>query len=54
MMLKDLGVSRDRTNHDNGAFAETITAKAALQFRIPEHLSFEDAATMGVALMTCV
>ncbi|PVH93234.1 putative alcohol dehydrogenase [Periconia macrospinosa] len=42
----------DRTNHDNGAFAKVIIAKAAAQFKIPANISFEEAATMGVALVT--
>ncbi|CAI6333727.1 unnamed protein product [Periconia digitata] len=42
----------DRTNHDNGAFAQVIIAKAAVQFQIPDNISFEAASTMGVAVVT--
>ncbi|PVH93283.1 putative alcohol dehydrogenase [Periconia macrospinosa] len=42
----------DRTNHDNGAFAGVIVAKTAIQFHIPDNISFEEAATLGVALVT--
>ncbi|KAI9898752.1 hypothetical protein N3K66_007112 [Trichothecium roseum] len=42
----------DRTNHENGAFAEYLVAKAALQFRIPDSMSDEQAATLGVSLAT--
>jgi hypothetical protein len=34
-------------NHDDGAFASHVTAKGDLQIRIAEHISFEDAATLG-------
>ncbi|RAH53644.1 GroES-like protein [Aspergillus piperis CBS 112811] len=38
----------DRTRPESGTFAEYILAKAAVQIRIPDGVSFEDAATMGV------
>lgn len=41
-------------NHECGAFGQIITAKAALQMRIPDHMSFEEAATVGVATITIV
>lgn len=37
---------------EDGAFAETIIAKADVQMRMPDHLSFEDAATLGVGIST--
>ena len=40
-------------NHEDGAFAEQIAVKADLAYRIPESLSFEDASTVGVGLLTC-
>ena len=39
--------------HEDGAFAERIAVKADVQMRVPENLSFEDAATMGVGVFTC-
>lgn len=37
---------------EDGAFAEFIIAKADLQIRMPDHLSFEEAATLGVGVST--
>ncbi|OQV08874.1 hypothetical protein CLAIMM_13088 [Cladophialophora immunda] len=37
---------------EDGAFAERIAVKADVQMRIPDHMSFEDAATIGVAVVT--
>ncbi|KAJ6442583.1 zinc-binding oxidoreductase [Purpureocillium lavendulum] len=37
---------------EDGAFAETIIAKADVQMRMPDHLGFEDAATLGVGVAT--
>ncbi|MCJ1252152.1 hypothetical protein MMC30_009390 [Trapelia coarctata] len=42
----------DAVQHENGAFAEHIVAKAALQLPIPKGLSFEEAATLGVGVTT--
>ncbi|KAF2713399.1 GroES-like protein [Pleomassaria siparia CBS 279.74] len=42
----------DDTNHDNGAFATTVTAKAGILAKIPDTLAFEDAATLGVGITT--
>lgn len=51
----DFGIfGRDKTNHNNGAFGNYIEVKAALQLKIPESLSFEQAATLGVGIVTCV
>lgn len=44
----------NRVNHECGAFGEYITSKAALQIHIPDHMSFEAAATLGVATITIV
>ncbi|KAJ5249149.1 Polyketide synthase enoylreductase [Penicillium chermesinum] len=40
------------SNHDDGAFAEYIVAKAHAQWKIPPNLSFEEAATLGVGVVT--
>ena len=45
---------RNRANHESGAFAEYAIAKAAVQRKIPDNMSFEEAATLGVAIMTVV
>ena len=37
---------------EDGAFAEYIVAKGDIQMAIPEHLTFEAAATLGVAIVT--
>ena len=38
---------------EDGAFAEHIVAKADLQMKLPEHMSFEEGATLGVGIGTC-
>jgi NADPH:quinone reductase-like Zn-dependent oxidoreductase len=38
--------------HEDGAFAEHIVAKGDLQFKIPDGVSFEEAATLGVGITT--
>ena len=38
---------------EDGAFAERIAVKADIAYRIPQNMSFEDAATLGVGLVTC-
>ncbi|GFF74766.1 protein TOXD [Aspergillus udagawae] len=42
----------DNTRPESGAFAEYIVAKAAIQMKIPDGVSFEDAATVGVGAIT--
>ncbi|KAF5000520.1 hypothetical protein FGRMN_1687 [Fusarium graminum] len=42
----------DRTQHDNGAFAEYIVAKGDLQIMTPENVTDEDAATLGISIST--
>jgi NADPH:quinone reductase-like Zn-dependent oxidoreductase len=37
---------------EDGAFAERIAAKADIAFRIPDDLSFEEASTLGVGIVT--
>lgn len=51
-MLKISCYAGDVVNHENGTFAEHIPAKGDLQLRIPDHLSFEDAATLGLGVVT--
>ncbi|KAJ5083466.1 hypothetical protein N7456_012893 [Penicillium angulare] len=38
--------------HEDGAFAEYIVAKPEVQMRIPDNLSFQEAATLGVGIST--
>lgn len=45
---------RNRANHESGSFAVYAIAKAAVQRKIPYNMSFEEAATLGVAIMTVV
>ncbi|KAF5878304.1 putative zinc-binding oxidoreductase protein [Botrytis fragariae] len=42
----------NEVNHDDGAFANIITAKGDNQIKIPDNLSFEEAATLGVGITT--
>jgi NADPH:quinone reductase-like Zn-dependent oxidoreductase len=42
----------DPDEHENGAFAQYISAKGDLQMRIAWNISFEDAATLGVGVTT--
>ncbi|KAJ5593998.1 Protein TOXD [Penicillium hispanicum] len=37
---------------EDGAFAEYIVAKSDIQMRIPDNLSFQEAATLGVGIIT--
>ncbi|KAI9763171.1 MAG: hypothetical protein M1835_007908 [Candelina submexicana] len=39
-------------NHDDGAFAEHISAIGDIQAKIPDSISFEEAATLGVGVTT--
>lgn len=41
------------SNTDDGAFAEYIVAKGDLQFKVPEGMSDEEAATLGCGVATC-
>lgn len=38
---------------EDGACAEKIVVRADIQLKIPDHMSFEEAATLGVASITC-
>ncbi|KAI5460835.1 chaperonin 10-like protein [Mariannaea sp. PMI_226] len=40
------------TQHEDGAFAEHIVVKGDLQIKIPDNISFEEAATLGVGITT--
>ncbi|KAJ3349271.1 hypothetical protein HDU83_000654 [Entophlyctis luteolus] len=40
-------------NHEDGSFAEIVAAKGDVQSKIPDNLSFEEAATLGVGVFTC-
>ena len=40
-------------NPEDGAFAEIIAAKGDTCMKIPDHLTFEEACTMGVSILTC-
>jgi len=42
----------NEVNHEDGAFGEYIVVKGDVQFKIPENLSFEEAATVGVGIST--
>ncbi|KAM0346206.1 hypothetical protein ACHAPU_005628 [Fusarium lateritium] len=42
----------DRTQLENGAFAEYIVAKGDLQIMTPENVTDEDAATLGISVST--
>jgi NADPH:quinone reductase-like Zn-dependent oxidoreductase len=42
----------DGTQVDNGSFAEYIVVKGDIQMKIPESVSFVDAATAGVGIMS--
>ncbi|KAJ3295221.1 hypothetical protein HDU79_009661, partial [Rhizoclosmatium sp. JEL0117] len=39
-------------DHEDGGFGEVITARGDIQSRIPDNLSFEEAATLGVGVFT--
>jgi NADPH:quinone reductase-like Zn-dependent oxidoreductase len=39
---------------EDGAFAEYLIAKGDIQLRIPDYLSFDDAATLGVGVTTVI
>lgn len=40
-------------NTEDGAIAEFIVAKGDTCMRIPDHLDFEEACTLGVSVLTC-
>lgn len=47
-------VSRNQAHPDGGAFGEYAVVKGDLQIKIPDNLSFEEAATLGVGVSTVV
>lgn len=42
----------DKVQLENGTFAEHIVVKGDIQMRMPENMSFEDASTLGVGILT--
>lgn len=42
------------TRPELGSFGEYLLAKAAVQIKIPPNLSFEQAASLGVSIVTVV
>ncbi|KAI0437716.1 GroES-like protein [Xylaria telfairii] len=42
----------DRTQHENGAFANFIVAKGDIQIKTPANVSDEEAATLGISIAT--
>ncbi|KAI0450495.1 GroES-like protein [Xylaria acuta] len=40
----------DRTQHENGAFANHIVAKGDIQIKTPDNVSDEEAATLGISI----
>lgn len=40
------------SNHEDGAFAEYVTAKGDIQMKVPDNVSFEGAATLGAGIIT--
>ncbi|OQU97051.1 hypothetical protein CLAIMM_03054 [Cladophialophora immunda] len=43
----------NKLEKEDGTFAERIVAKADIQMKIPDSMTFENAATLGVAFITC-
>lgn len=50
--LADASVLGNIDNLLDGAFADYIVVKAHIQIRVPDHMSFADAATLGVGTIT--
>lgn len=46
------GHGGNAVQHEDGAFAEHIVVKGGIQMHIPESLSFEEAATLGIGIST--
>ena len=44
----------NESNHEDGAFAEHVTAKGDIMIKVPDNLSDEEAATLGVGITTYV
>ncbi|KAJ5731440.1 alcohol dehydrogenase [Penicillium malachiteum] len=49
--ITDWTHGQNRADHESGAFAEYAVAKACVQRKIPDNLSFEEAASLKVAIM---
>lgn len=47
-------MGRNRIQHEDGAFAEYIVAKGDAQLKIPDNLSDEEGAVLGVSISTVV
>ncbi|KAL8388036.1 hypothetical protein RB595_009500 [Gaeumannomyces hyphopodioides] len=43
----------NKSELEDGAFGEYIVAKGDIQLKVPDHLSDEDASTLGVGVATC-
>jgi NADPH:quinone reductase-like Zn-dependent oxidoreductase len=43
----------NQLQQEDGAFAERIAVKADVQMKVPDKMSFEEAATLGVGVITC-
>jgi len=41
------------TQTEDGAFGEYLMAKGDIQIRVPDNMSFEEACTLGVGILTC-
>lgn len=50
--IAGLAHGSNNSNHEDGSFAEYIVVTAHAQFKIPENISFQEAATLGVGLIT--
>ncbi|OCL09875.1 oxidoreductase-like protein [Glonium stellatum] len=42
----------NQENHQDGSFAQHITAKGGIQIKLADHITFEEAATLGVGITT--
>ncbi|KAH8647758.1 putative alcohol dehydrogenase [Xylariales sp. PMI_506] len=43
----------NRCDHEEGSFAEYLISKASVQIKVPDDLSLEQAATLGISAITC-
>ena len=50
----DYGKYRNLIKPENGTFAEYLVAKGDVQTKVPDNLSDEEAATLGVSISTVV
>lgn len=42
----------NHSNYEDGAFAKYVTCKGDIQMKIPDNMSFEEAATLGAGIVT--